>query len=269
MMRWSFLSGIVTCAFLSVAHAQMGVPIVSDSRIKTLVYNPNDVYSLLTHYGYQSNVEFGPRETVQTISVGDRIAWKIVPAGNRLFIKAMEEGAHTNMTVVTNKRAYQFDLRASNRAALHPSEELVYVVRFFYPDANASMPSPPIYSDQPPVASAPIPRPVAMATSLAMSAPPVGLMPNPTENYRYTLSGPEAIAPVKIHDDGRMTYFQFRPSMRSPMQVFIPQGDGRLLPVNASRNAQCAMVVAGVQPRFVLRAQGQQVVVYNESMPAL
>ncbi len=269
MMRWAFLGGVVTCAFLGVAHAQMGVPVVSDSRIKTLVYNPNDVYSLLTHYGYQSNIEFGPRETVQTISVGDRIAWKIVPAGNRLFIKAMEEGAHTNMTVVTNKRAYQFDLNASDRAALHPSEELVYVVRFFYPDAQASMPNPPIYSDQPPVAAAAAPQQAAPVAPMTVSTAPVASAPNAAKNYRYTLSGPEAIAPVKIHDDGRMTYFQFRPDMRGPIQVFVPQGDGRLLPVNAGRNAQGDLMIAGVQPRFVLRAQGQQVVVYNESMPAL
>lgn len=117
--------------------ASAAQPIVSDSRIKTFVYNPNEVFAVTTHYGYQSNIEFAEKETIETVSVGDRVAWQIIPAGKRLFIRAMEENAHTNMTVVTNQHAYQFDLRSSSSDAVFGSEELTYVVRFYYPDANA------------------------------------------------------------------------------------------------------------------------------------
>jgi type IV secretion system protein VirB9 len=136
----------IACLMLSVAlaaTARAGVPIVTDSRIKTFVYNENEVYNVTTHYGYQANIEFTDNETIETVSVGDRVGWQIVPSGQRLFIRAMEENAHTNMTIVTSKRAYQFDLRSSASDAVYGSEELTYVVRFYYP-SETRMPTGPV-----------------------------------------------------------------------------------------------------------------------------
>ncbi len=118
---------------LPAQAANPAPPVASDSRVKTFVFNENDVYSLLTYYGFQSNVEFGPKERIETVSIGDRAGWQVVPAGRRLFIRAVADDLHTNMTVITNERAYQFDLRATNPADL-PQEELAYVIRFYYPD---------------------------------------------------------------------------------------------------------------------------------------
>lgn len=116
---------------------QQGTPIPTDSRIKTFVYNQNDVYRLLTHYGYQLNIEFGNEESIKTISVGDRSGWQITPAGNRLFVRGMEDESHTNMTVITDKRSYQFDLYSAVPGQRDWSE-LVYVVRFYYPEEEKS-----------------------------------------------------------------------------------------------------------------------------------
>jgi type IV secretory pathway VirB9-like protein len=133
---------LLTLVSLLPAWVAFAQPIVSDSRIKTLVYNPNEVFTITTHYGYQANIEFGAREEIETVSVGDRVGWQIVPAGRRLFIRAMEENAHTNMTVITSRHSYQFDLRSSASDAVYGSEELVYVVRFFYPEEGGALPSP-------------------------------------------------------------------------------------------------------------------------------
>lgn len=111
------------------------LPITTDNRIKTYVYNENEVFLLLIHYGYQSSIEFGLGEEVETISVGDTYSWKITPVGRRLFIKPLEENVHTNMTILTNKRTYQFDIM-SKMPDENLDKELVYVVRFFYPDVK-------------------------------------------------------------------------------------------------------------------------------------
>jgi hypothetical protein len=103
MTRVRTLPLIALVASMMLASlASAAQPITTDSRIKTLVFNPNEVFTITTHYGYQSNIEFGPKEVIDTISVGDRIGWQITPAGRRLFIRAQEENAHTNMTVITN-----------------------------------------------------------------------------------------------------------------------------------------------------------------------
>ena len=106
--------------------------ITTDSRIKTYIYNPNEVYLLVVHYGFQSQIEFSKGEEVKTISLGDSYAWKITPLENRLFIKPMEKNIRTNMTILTNKRSYQFDIVAKELDG-EEDQDLVYVVRFYYP----------------------------------------------------------------------------------------------------------------------------------------
>src|SRR5690606_36188032 len=66
------------------------VPITTDSRIKTLVYNPNVVYQLKFHYGYQSFIEFSDDEEIEMISIGESFSWRLTPAGKRLFIRPLE-----------------------------------------------------------------------------------------------------------------------------------------------------------------------------------
>ncbi len=108
-------------------------PITTDNRVKTYVYNENEIYPLMIFYGYQTSIEFAKGEEVSTISMGDSYAWQITPIGRRLFVKPLEENMHTNMTILTNKRAYQFDL-FSKKAENDFDAELVYVMRFYYPD---------------------------------------------------------------------------------------------------------------------------------------
>ena len=106
--------------------------ITTDSRIKTYIYSPNEVYLLVLHYGFQSHVEFAKNETIETITLGESFAWKLTPLGNKLFIKPMEKNIRTNMTIITNKRPYQFDIVAKELEDGY-DKDLVYVVRFQYP----------------------------------------------------------------------------------------------------------------------------------------
>jgi type IV secretion system protein VirB9 len=106
--------------------------LTTDSRIKTYIYNPSQVYLLVLHYGFQSNIEFAKGEKVQTISLGDTYSWKITPLDNLLFIRPLEKNIRTNMTIITNKNKYQFDLVAYDPESMDESD-LVYSIRFYYP----------------------------------------------------------------------------------------------------------------------------------------
>lgn len=106
--------------------------LTKDSRIKKYIYNPNDVYLLQLQFGYQSQIEFEKNEVIKTISIGDTYAWKMTPINNRLFINPMENNARTNMTVITNKRTYQFDI-VTKAFADDGVSALVYVLSFYYP----------------------------------------------------------------------------------------------------------------------------------------
>jgi len=250
---FSAVSVLLGAVSIAPASAQ---PITTDSRIKTLVFNPNEVFNVTTHYGYQSNIEFGAKETIETISVGDRVAWQISPAGRRLFIRAMEENARTNMTVITNLHAYQFDLRSSSADAVFGSEELTYVVRFFYHEEGNMAQAPGGYMPAPPV------EPMA-AMPMPTGSMPTAAPSSPQFNYRYTFSGPNNIAPVKIYDDGKSTFFKFTGAVMPRIAIITAKGD--TVDVPAARMADGTVSVNAIAPRFSIRQGAEQVVVFNEA----
>jgi type IV secretion system protein VirB9 len=129
---------IILTIFSSIAYGvdNSDIAITTDNRIKTYVYNPNEVYLLVVHSGFQSQIEFAKGEEVKTISLGDAYAWKISPLENRLFVKPLEKNIRTNMTILTNKRSYQFDIVARELEG-DDDQDLVYVVRFYYPSKRS------------------------------------------------------------------------------------------------------------------------------------
>jgi type IV secretion system protein VirB9 len=108
-------------------------PVAIDSRIKTFVYSENEIFPVVLNYGYQTAIEFSKDETIQTYSVGNQFVWQFSAVGRTLFIKPLEDNIITNMTVLTNKRRYYFELYSKMLSGIN-DEEFCYVVRFFYPD---------------------------------------------------------------------------------------------------------------------------------------
>lgn len=246
MMKFlpALFAGMLTVSPIA-GMAAVSQPVVSDSRVKTFVYNENEVYTLLTQYGYQTNIEFAKNEEIQTISVGDRVAWQIIPAGQRLFIQTLQDNAHTNLTVVTDKHAYQFDLRSMD-VDENNQDRLVYVARFYYPDENWEKPSP-------------VAAPEALVEHSSVSQSTA----EGDYNFNYSYTGPDSIAPIRIFDDGASTYFQFAEGV-TPTIMTVGH-DGKELPAATSlQNGY--HVVTGISGRFVIR-QGKDVVcVFNEQV---
>lgn len=167
-----------------------------DRRIKLLMYDEADVYTITTRYGYQTNIVFAPQEEIELISVGDRSMWQIIPSGNRMFIRPMDEDVTTNMTVLTNKHSYQFDLKS---VAGDKTTGNIYVAKFVYPDHKKDAPSfaAPQYSGVPAMAPAPAQMPAAMAPAPEPVAPPVVQSAAPPGNSPFGVgpSVPNAPAP--------------------------------------------------------------------------
>ncbi|MCH2546411.1 MAG: TrbG/VirB9 family P-type conjugative transfer protein [Alphaproteobacteria bacterium] len=230
---------ITSTGFSPAIAADISQPVVSDSRVKTFVYNENEVYTILTQYGYQTNIEFGRGEEVQTISVGDRVSWQIIPAGRRLFIQTLNDEAQTNLTVVTDRRSYQFDL-VSTAHRKGNEDRLVYVARFYYPDEDWDQPE-------------------------SVQAAPDLIQPvSETQyNFNYTYAGLDMVAPVKIFDDGASTYFQF-PAGQSPRIAKVTP-TGQEIPVQASMQGGY-LVVPGIAGKYAVHNGNEIVCVFNEQL---
>ncbi len=258
------------------------VPITTDSRIKTLVYNPNEVYQLKFHYGYQSFIEFADDEETEMISIGESFAWRLTPAGKRMFIRPLEIGAHTNMTVITNKRTYQFDI-ASAEYDGRADEELVYTVRFYYPEIGIPIPIPPRLS-QPNIPLNNGPRSIAPPNTGLQKIISVVKTPLPAQfvdrplspeiamykgdpdalNFRYSVAGvSDNIAPIKIYDDGKETFFQFRDKNLIVPTINAVDIFGNEQPVGYAIR-EGFVVVQTIAPQFTLRLADSLICVFNE-----
>lgn len=268
----AFLFAIVFCGN---ALAQP-IPITTDSRIKTLVYNPNEVFELKFFYGYQSFIEFADGEEIEMISIGESFAWRITPAGKRLFIRPLEIAAHTNMTVITSKRTYHFDIKSGEYNG-KADEELVYTVRFYYPQLGQPLPIPPqlVKPAPPKLPPKPVRRIVKtrhpkIKISDPMDDPRVlALEGNPHNrklNFLYSMAGQSNnIVPLMTYDDGVETFFEF-PGKNKIIPSFATVDDfGVETPVRHMLRDDF-VVIPVVAKQITLRYGPSLLCVYNNKM---
>ena len=277
-----------------------GLLFQGDKRIKMLMYDETDVYTITTRYGYQTNIIFSPQEEIELISVGDRSLWQIIPTGNRMFIRPMEEDVVTNMTVLTNKHSYQFDLKSL------PADKTgnIYVAQFVYPGPKTApsvgnMPPPPgmipplampampslppssspfgvgpsvpnhtpVVSDAPPAYPTQPNQPVPLTPETP--APHVVAQVSPassaTANYSYTYSGPDELAPLQVYDDGHSTYLKYRNADTLTPTVFAVDPSGKETPVSYSIKGNY-MVVDAVAGELAVKKNETVVHVFNEML---
>ncbi len=216
-------------------------PIQVDHRVRIVMFQPDEVYKFIGHYRYQSTIEFASDEEIKTISMGDSTAWMLNPSGNRLFLKPLEQDATTNMTVITSKHTYLFELHAFETDDIN-DKAMVFVMRFVYPDDN-----------------------VKTVSHYLDSVPSPELDADPSKyNFNYTISGSDDIAPVRIFDDGEFTYFQFRNKNAEVPAFFLVDSKGNESLINY-RTRGDYIVLERVTSRLTLRHGTDIVCVFNES----
>lgn len=229
--------------FMNLADANQlkaEYPIITDSRIRTLVYNENEVFRLVINVGYQMSIEFAEDELVDLISVGNDYAWQITPIDRRLFIKPLESNITTNMTVITNKRTYQFEVQ-SKQMIKSVDSELAYVVRFFYPNKDFDKLKPVIESSK------------NDDFSINVKA----------YNFNFSVSGAKSIEPVLVFDDGVNTFFKFSNSLNIIPEFYAIDESSEQVPLKPKRRGKY-IVVNTVTPYILLSLNDDQLMVFNE-----
>lgn len=227
---------------ISSAHAAREArPMQLDHRVRTIMYQPDAVYKFIGHYGFQSAIQFEEGETIQTISMGDSTAWVLQPSGNLLFLKPVDRGATTNMTLITSERTYLFELHAQEAANID-DDKMTFIMRFMYGVESGGN-----------------------IQQLTDTVPLPDIENDPEAyNFKYTISGPDVIAPIRIFDDGEFTYFQFREKNSVVPAFFMVDNRGEESLINY-RTRGTYIVVERVADRFTLRHGGDIVCVFNES----
>lgn len=221
--------------------AQLPRYLGSEKKFRSYIYNPNELYRYFGHYTYQGFIEFSAGETISTISMGNPTLWLVETLDNRIFLKPVgEDNSETNMTVLTNKRVYHFELVAKEAKGLG-DKDLIFVVKFAYPDDKDK-------------------NLVEFAKTPPSDEPDMRDLSSYNFNYQYT--GEKTIAPSKVFDDGIFTYFQFNSRNSEVPAIYSVDSEGFESLINY-RITGTYMVVEKVAPQYSLRNGSDIVCVYN------
>lgn len=217
----------------------------ADARVKLVAYHDNDVYKLKSHYGFTTVIEFSPKEKIETVSVGDSEAWQLVKPSrqNILFVKPLEQNANTNMTVLTSKRIYTFQLSAEKTDTAE-SDDLTFRLRFTYPDDGGAG----LFE-------------FSNAEEPKDSVDPAVAVKN--MNFNYSYSGAKSLQPERVFDDGKFTYFQFKSLSVTPA-IFKVDEKGNESLVNFTVQGE-NLVVERTARQFTLRDGDIATCIFNES----
>lgn len=221
---------VAICAgsILSAYADTLPVKAEPDSRIRVATYSGDRVYRLVGYVGYQIDLEFEPDESFVGLGAGDIEGLSFASQGNHLFLKPKAARVNTNLTVLTNRREYQFDYSASTERPDPREPDVTYVLRFTYP--------------KPPAALDPAAKVEQRLDAAAALRP---------RNFDYWYCGFPALKPIAASDDGVHTRLRFGAHAELPA-IFVRNDDGSesLLNFNVEGGD---VVIHRVARRFVVR----------------
>jgi len=230
-MKRAFISALALSLVLPLAVT----PAHADPRLQEVMYDELEVFTLPGRVNVQASIIFGEDETIENVAIGNSQTWQVTPnkRANILFVKPLEPRAATNLTVVTSKRTYLFDLVAS------PSAKPLYVLRFDYPVD---------------------PEEEARKAELAQAATEEPAQPadpfssvNPADlNFAWSGEGEANLLPDRTFDDGEATFLTW-PDGRDVPAILVTNTKGDEGPVNYTVRGD-TIVIDGVPRSIILRS---------------
>jgi len=242
MRKRCVVVGLIFSITTSAAHAEaLPRPGRTDSRVRDVVYNRDNVTAIDASYGTSTMIELQPDEKIETLALGDSIAWKVEPnrKGDIIFVKPVDKNAISNLNVVTDKRIYSFLLRSNTR----PPAGQIYAVRFRFPDDEASAK---LLDEAKQRAANPNLKDLNIANA----------------NSDYGYKGSSANKPVAVFDDGTKTWFRFEGETPA---IYIVDADRNESLVNF-RTEGPYVIVDKVSPQWTLRNGQESTCIFNRRL---
>jgi type IV secretion system protein VirB9 len=238
--------GLFRLSLAAAALALAAPALADDPRLKTLVFDEAQVVRIDGKVLVQTTIKFAPDEVIENVAIGDSTAWQVQPnkAQTILFVKPLEPTARTNMTVVTDKRTYLFDLVAS------PKNAALYVLQFRYPELEKAAEEARLAAEAEAAAAAL--REVASPAEMAAARDPYAVVDPAALNFDWAAAGNRALLPSKAFDNGEALFLTWPAGTAIPA-ILVMNEDGEEGPVNFTTRGD-TVVVDGVPPQIILRS---------------
>ncbi|HAT1987236.1 TPA: P-type conjugative transfer protein VirB9 [Legionella pneumophila] len=236
-MKKILLSAAVLLLSLGTYAQNNPTSLPTDGRIKKVVYRENDVVPVHGIPFTTTQIQFAKHERVLDIEGGDTTAWMVTyhpQLEHMIFVKPTMFDSKTNMTVITNQRAYYFSLTSTKQLEQEPGKK-TYALKFEYPEPKVVQPK--------------------HMTSNKKVQPKV-------LNTAYRFSGSPQLVPRHVFDDGKFTYFELSAQGSVPAIFAVDDQSGKESTVNTRREGKY-IVVQRLAPQFTLRHGGLTASVFN------
>lgn len=234
-MNRALISALALVAVSSPALAD-------DPRLVERLYDPATVVRIDGRTKVQATIAFAEDEHIENVAIGDSTTWQVTPnkRANLLFVKPLSPTARTNMTVVTDRHTYLFDLVAS------PKASPLYVLRFTYPkEPEAERPVRQASAD----GGAPQ---APNAVESAAASDPYAVVDPAELNFAWAGTGDRKLLPARTYDDGNATFLQWHAGEPVPA-ILVKDYKGVEGPVNFTVRGD-VIVVEGVPRELILRS---------------
>ena len=217
----------------------------ADHRIRSLAYDPEHIVQIIGKPGIQSTIEFADDERIENVAVGDSNAWQITPnhRASLLFLKPLAPRSRTNMTVVTDRRTYMFDLIAGDKWTAP-----LYALKFSYPN------------DKP--AEAAVKTTEAAQSAAIPAAPSSRPWRRPTG---FTSTGRArdmaSCIPSRVFDDGSAVYLAW--NKETPLPAILTMSEDRKEGPLSYKVSGEYIVVSPIPQNMVLRYSNRMAVLWT------
>jgi len=238
MKRGMIAALLLALGVMPAAAEKDPAAVKADTRIRKVIFSPDDVVIVYGTLGVSSMIVFGETEQIRTVSMGDTVSWEVKPDQTKryIFLKPLERDATTNMNVVTSSRIYNFQLKSAPPG----SKDTVYRVQFVYPDEE---------SDK---------RLLTTAQNIA-AHPLLKNIDWSAVNRNYSYKGSFTNKPSEMFDDGLKTYFEFSGEVPG---IFLVKPDRHETLMNYRRDGDY-VIVDKVAGQWTLRFGSEATSVFN------
>lgn len=209
----TMIIGVLVLAFASPVFAERAPRTMGqDARVRHVNYNATDVIRVNTNLRVNTAIELGSGERINQVLLGDSESYEVEVLSNRntISVKPVIARASTNMTIYTNRRAISFYLTEGSTS--RPTFRVVVV----FPDN----------SDR---------RLVSRSGN---------------RDTGYQFSGKANFRPVRVWNDGRNTFFEFRNDTRP--SIFRVNTQGYEASLNTTTQGRVVRV-SGIGTEFSVR----------------
>lgn len=218
--RAACLAVMLASAVLTAAPASaelVATPLRGDTRLVEFQFDPNNTFLVLSKPRAVTHLQFAVDEQIMSVAAGDTFNWEITPTKNRknLFLKPKFEDLETSLTVLTDKRPYQFVLKSTS-----DGKKWYQRVSWVYSSEVVMELDPVAASDQ-------VDAPGGAATAkggtqvgnVAQPEGPAGINPG-AMRFSYRIEGDAKFRPEIVFDDGRFTYFRMPADLQEQPALF-------------------------------------------------